>query len=216
MKVNKKCFYSSICLIIVFVAWTALVCLVDVEAIGPNGSTVGFATFNGFVHSITGCNMLLYTITDWLGLVPIVTAMCFAVLGLVQWIKRKNPLRVDYSILALGVFYIIVITVYVFFEFAVINYRPVLINGYLEASYPSSTTILVISVMITAIMQLRQRIKGRALMRFTEAVIVAFIMFMVIGRILSGVHWITDIIGGALLSFGLVGMYGSICNMHLR
>ena len=126
-----------------FVCWTALISFIDVQAIGPQNSKVGFATVNEFFHRLTGVNMSLYIITDWLGLVPIAFAFGFAILGLVQWIKRKSLRKVDYSLFVLGGFYIVVFLIYLLFEFVVINYRPVLINNYLEASYPSSTTMLV-------------------------------------------------------------------------
>lgn len=151
--------------------------------------------------------MLLYTITDWLGLVPFIFAIGFGFLGFSQWIKRKKIQLVDYDILILGGFYIVVIALYLFFEAVVINYRPVLIGGYLEASYPSSTTMLVLCVMPTSIMQISARIKNRILKSSIIIIITAFTVFMVLGRLISGVHWITDIIGGTLLSSGLVMMY---------
>ena len=190
-----------------FAVWTLLVSIIDVKAIGPNGSSVGFAALNAFVHRITGVNMNLYSITDWLGLVPIFVCISFAIFGLIQWIKRKKIKKVDYSILVLGAFYIIVITAYLMFENLIINYRPVLINGFLEASYPSSTTMLVLCVMPTAIMQIKDRIKNKLLFKIITAAISTFIIFMVIGRLLSGVHWFSDIIGGILLSIGLVALY---------
>ena len=212
-KKNKKTLVWGTSLLLSFVLWTVLVCFVDVQMIGPEESSVGFATLNRHVHNLIGVNMSLYTITDWLGLIPIGVAFGFAVLGLVQWVKRKSLLKVDRSILTLGGFYIIVMAVYLLFEMVVINYRPVLINGYLEASYPSSTTMLVMCVMPTAIIQFRTRIKNDLLRRCVMFTITVFIAFMVIGRLVSGVHWITDIIGGALFSTGIVLMYYSISNI---
>ena len=98
----------------------------------------------------------------------------------------------------------------------VINYRPVLINGYLEASYPSSTTVLVMCVMPTAIMQLGSRIKNKVLRNIVAVTIIVFIIFMVIGRLISGVHWFTDIVGGTLLSAGLVMLYRAIIGLEVR
>lgn len=212
-KKNKKALVCGASLLIAFVLWTVLVCLVDVQAIGPEGSSVGFGTLNGYVHDLTGVNMSLYVITDWLGLVPIGIAFGFAVLGLVQLIKRKSLLKVDRSILVLGGFYIVVMAVYILFETVVINYRPTLIDGYLEASYPSSTTMLVMCVMPTAMMQLRTRIKNKVFSWCVMVAIATFVAFMVIGRLVSGVHWITDIIGGALFSAGVVMIYKAIINL---
>ncbi len=199
--------FVGIGLFMVFMLWTVLVATVDKSPIGPNESNVGFSTLNGFVHRAIGCNMTLYTITDWLGLVPILVALGFAVLGLVQLIKRKSIKRVDRSIIFLGVFYIAVIAVYIFFEFVVINYRPVLIEGKLEASYPSSTTVLVMCVMSTALMQLGERMKNKTIRIVINSCILLFIAFMVITRAISGVHWISDIIGGCLISGCLISLY---------
>ncbi|MBR3939153.1 MAG: phosphatase PAP2 family protein [Bacteroidales bacterium] len=215
-KENQRNFCIATCMLFAFFLWTATIQFIDVQTIGPQGSSVGFATLNGFVHNLTGVHMSLYAITDWLGLVPLAFVMGFALLGLVQWIKRKYLLKVDYSILVLGGFYIVVMAVYVLFEVFVVNYRPVLIGGILEASYPSSTTMLVMCVMPTAIMQFNARIKNNILKRFVASAITAFVVFMVIGRLLSGVHWFTDIIGGALLSAGLVLMYRAIIRLEVR
>ena len=206
-KENKKNLYFSIGMLAVFVLWTVLIQYIDVRDIGPHNSSVGFSALNGFVHATTGVHMTLYNITDWLGLVPVTFALGFATLGLIQWLKRKSIKKVDYSILVLGGFYIVVMAVYLFFETVVINYRPVLINGYLEASYPSSTTILVMCVMTTAAMQLNSRIRNSILKQLVTSAITLFIAFMVIGRLVCGVHWFTDIIGGAMLSSGLVMLY---------
>lgn len=153
--------------------------------------------------------MSLYVLTDWLGLVPVGIAFGFAVFGLVLWIGRKKLLRVDRDILALGVFYLAVMAVYLLFEEVVVNYRPVLIEGYLEVSYPSSTTILVSCVMPTAGMQLKARVRNEWVGKLLFSLCLAFGAFMVIGRLISGVHWFSDIVGGLLLSGGLVAAYVS-------
>lgn len=215
MKRIRKSLIASMCLLAAFVLWTVAICFVDVRAIGPQGSSVGFAGINSFVHNLTGVHLELYNITDWLGLVPIFVCMGFGILGLVQWIKRKSIRKVDHNILILGGFYIVTIAAYLFFESVVINYRPVLINGYLEASYPSSTTMLVMCVMPTAIMQLGSRIKSKALRNIVAVSIITFITFMVIGRLFSGVHWFTDIVGGTLLSTGLVMLYRAIIGLEV-
>lgn len=213
---KKKDLCLAIWMFGAFVLWTIAIRFVDVQAIGPEESVVGFATINQLVHNFTGVHMILYIITDWLGLVPFVFVIGFALLGLVQWIQRKRLSKVDYNILVLGGFYIIVMAVYVLFEVFVVNYRPILIEGILEASYPSSTTILVMCVMATAIMQFHIRIKSIVLKRCIKISITAFIAFMIIGRLISGVHWFTDIIGGVLLSSGLVLMYRTLIRHKVR
>ncbi len=214
MKKQNKIFCTAIIFLSLFIAWTVLLKFVDLKPIGPDNSTVGLATINGYFQSLTGVNMALYTITDWLGLIPIFICLIFGVIGLLEWINRKSLLKVDFEILTLGGFYILVIILFLLFEKVVINYRPVLINGYLEASYPSSTTLLTMCVMPTAIIEFKRLIKNKSLSNFITVAIALFTAFMVIARLISGVHWLSDIIGGALLSTGLVALYYSLLLFH--
>ena len=208
-KISKKKIFVALGFAALFVLWTVLLGLVDVDNVGPRSSHVGFSSLNSAFHSLTGVHMTLYVITDWLGLVPLGIAFAYAVFGFIQLCKRKSLFKVDKSILVLGVFYVAVIFIYVFFENVVINYRPVLINGYLEVSYPSSTTLLTMCVMPTCQMELSSRIKKRKLNLILTALICGFTAFMVICRLISGVHWITDIIGGGLISAALVLTYSA-------
>ena len=190
-------------LVAAFVVWTLLIQIVDVQPVGQNGTDIGFATFNGWFHKLTGVHMTTYTITDWLGLVPLFICMVFGMIGLVQLIKRRSLLKVDYDIIVLGVYYILVMFGYVIFEMIPINYRPILINGFMEASYPSSTTLLVLGVMPTLVEQMNRRLKNAVLKRSIMVFTVLFSAYMVIGRLISGVHWFTDIVGSIFLSMGL-------------
>ena len=181
---KKRNFCIALGLLAAFALWTIAIRFIDVQPIGPQGSTVGFATLNSIIHTRTGVHMQLYTITDWLGLVPVAFGFGFAMLGLAQWIKRKSLLKVDRSILVLGGFYIATMAAYLVFESFVINYRPVLIAGNLEASYPSSTTLLVLCVMPTAMMQLRGRINNRVLRGGVSIAIASFIVFICSAQVL--------------------------------
>lgn len=199
-----------------FAVWTMAVRHVDVQAIGPEGSGVGMAGMNRFVHQLTGVHLWLYGLTDWLSVIPVGICVLFGVLGLRQWIQRKRLLDVDRELLLMGIFYIAVIAAYVFFEYAVVNYRPVLIEGVLEASYPSSTTMLVLCVMTTAGMELQKRIQNKALCVGVQISIAVFIGFMVLGRTISGVHWLSDIIGGVLLSVSLIMLYDTLRQLIVK
>ena len=200
----------GIVLLIAFVLWTFLILFVDVQAVGPNSSMVGFASFNTRFYQLTGVHMTLYTVTDWLGLVPIAVCLCFGCLGLYQLIKRRSLFKVDTDILLLGGYYILVIFGYLFFEMVPINYRPILIDGFLEPSYPSSTTLLVLSVMPTLAFQVKRRCDNLMVKQIIMILAILFSVFMVIGRLVSGLHWATDIIGSILLSIGLFKLYHGI------
>ena len=207
---SKIRFISGLIFITLFIMWTLAVVSVDVKPVGVNGTSVGFATLNTWFHNLTGVNMTLYNITDWAGLVPIFICMFFGVVGLVQLIKRKSLLKVDFDIIVLGVYYVIVILGYLVFEMIPINYRPILINGFMEASYPSSTTLLVLSVMPTVVFQCNKRLQSKKTKKLIELITVVFSLFMVVGRLASGVHWLTDIIGSCFLSAGLFYIYKAV------
>ena len=209
-EIRRKELLAGIILLATFALWTVLIRHIDVQKAGPNGTEIGFATINVWFHRLTGVHMLVYKITDWLGLVPIIICMCFGVLGLVQLIKRRSILRVDPDILLLGIYYVLVIACYLIFEMIPINYRPILINGNLEASYPSSTTLLVLSVMPTLKYQSDRRIANPMTRKSIALFVFAFSLFMVTGRLISGVHLATDIIGSVFLSSGLFMVYRSM------
>ena len=209
MKKGKNGIATGLILILAFILWTVLIQRVDVQPVGQNGTNIGFATVNTWFHRLTGVHMAIYTITDWLGLVPIVVCMGFGVLGLVQLIQRRSLKKVDSDILLLGFYYVLVILGYLIFEMIPINYRPIPINGVMEASYPSSTTLLVLSVMPTLVFQVNRRARGTAAKRITATLSILFSLFMVLGRLISGVHWMTDIVGAVLLSAGLYMLYRS-------
>ena len=215
MKETKTSLKISLISFTLFTLWTLTVKFYDIDSIGPDNSSVGLSKLNQLVHQMTGVNFVLYNLTDWLGLVPIIFCLGFGVLGLVQLIKRKSIFKVDFDILTLGGFYIVTLAIFLLFENVVINYRPVLINGYLEPSYPSSTTLLTMCVMPTAAIQLKMRVKPSWISKTVLTLIIIFVVFMVIVRLISGVHWFTDIVGGVLLSLGLVTLYYYVINIKV-
>lgn len=204
---NKNTLFTGTALLIAFIVWTILIQSIDVQPVGVNGTKIGFAAINTWFHGLTGVHLAVYTITDWLGLVPIGVCGFYGIIGLKQLIKRKNLFKVDADIILLGIYYVVVIFAYLIFEMIPINYRPILIDGYMEASYPSSTTLLVLSVMPSLKFQMTRRSSNVALRSAVNILATAFSAFMVIARLLSGVHWCTDIIGSVLLATGLFKMY---------
>lgn len=212
-KTGKQILKLGIMLVLLFAVWTVLIQTADVKPVGQNGTNVGFAALNKGFFELTGVHMALYTITDWMGIVPVIICLIFAAVGFAQMIARKSVFKVDYDIILLGFYYIIVIFGYLIFEMIPLNYRPVLIDGRMEASYPSSTTLLVLSVMPAFIFQIKCRLKNQAVKK--AAVISAYLYsaVTVTGRLISGVHWLTDIVGGILLSGGLFCVYKGIVLM---
>ena len=204
---QKKHLWTGLGYLLAFALWTLLICCVDVQEAGPMGRRVGFAALNLWFHRLTGVHMALYTVTDWLGLVPIAVCLGFGTLGLIQLLRRKSLRRIDPDILLLGLYYMLVIFGYLFFEAVPINFRPILIEGQLEASYPSSTTLLVLSVMPTLKLQIDRRSASAIIKKIVGVFTALFSAFMVLGRLTAGVHWASDIVGAVFLSLGLFFIY---------
>lgn len=213
-KRGKQLLSVGMIMMVVFAIWTVLIQSVDVRPVGQNGTSVGFATLNCWFHELTGVHMGIYSVTDWLGLVPIFICMLFGGVGFIQLVKRRSLLKVDFDIIILGIYYVLVILGYMIFEMIPINYRPILIEGIMEASYPSSTTLLVLSVMPTLSFQVKRRMKNTKMKNVINAFSILFSLFMVIGRTVAGVHWFTDIIGAVILSTGLYLIYQSSVLLH--
>lgn len=200
---NKKNILICVLLVLISIIYTLLVKYVDTSTIGPNGSVVGFSSLNSFVFNLTGNNMTLYKITEILGIIPILIALMYAVIGLIQVIDRKS-LKVDKELIALGILYIIVILIYVFFEKCIINYRPVFIDGILEASYPSSHTLLSICICGSALLINKYLFNNKKIYKYINIISIISMVLIVLGRLLSGVHWASDIIGSIIISITLL------------
>lgn len=203
MNKKRRNILISTILILLAIVFTILVKVVDVKTIGVNESKIGFATLNQFVFKTVGVNMTWYNITDWLGIIPILMAMIYAFIGVIQLIKRRSIFKVDKELIILGLFYIIVVFTYIFFEKIIVNYRPILMNGFLEASYPSSHTLITICLCGSSII-INNKLFNNRTTKITNILSAIIIVTTVVGRLISGVHWFTDIVGGILISIALL------------
>ena len=210
----KNNFIISAAMILLSVLFTLAVTKADVQMIGPLASKVGFATLNKNVFTLFPGSVFWDKITDLLAAFAIVVALCFVLIGVMQLVQRKSIFKVNKSILCLGCVYVLLGVLYVLFEIVKINYRPVLDNGELAASFPSSHTMLVCTIMGSGVIQLKKIIKNNKICRIASIVAIAIIVLMIIGRILSGAHWFTDVVAGALFGSTLVMLYyTAICEL---
>ena len=206
---KKKNIITSITMIILAVIYTILVKIIDVAPIGPNNSEVGFSKINGFFHNLLGSNMTIYKITEILGIIPLLMAGIYAIIGLVELIKRKSLNKVDYEIYALAGLYVVVLGLYVFFEKCIINYRPILIDGVLEASYPSSHTLMALCICGSSII-VNKRIFHKKIFNLENKLSIFLMITIILGRFISGVHWFSDIIGAIFISLALLSSFYTV------
>ena len=212
MNKKRKNFFITLILIFLAVVFTIFVKVVDVKPIGVNESSIGVASVNQVVFKTIGVNMMWYHITDWLGLIPVFIAIVYAFMGFNQLIKRKSLFKVDKEIMILGLFYIVLIFLYVFFEKFIVNYRPILMNGFLEASYPSSHTLMTICLCGSSII-VNKKLFNNKIAKFVNVLSLVVVLITVIGRLLSGVHWFTDIIGGIFIGVALLTTLYSVLDV---
>ena len=203
----------SILLGIVSIIYTIMLKTIDVKPIGPYHTKVGFATINNFVHIHLPKNMIWYNITKYLGYLTFILIIYYAIIGLKQLIKGKSLKKVDKKILLLGAFYVLVGIVYIIFEKVIINYRPVLMEGELEASFPSSHTMLALCVCASSLIMSKYYIKDKKIKQILDIVTWVVMVVLVIGRLISGVHWLTDIIGGIIISGFLLSILNTCLNI---
>lgn len=196
-------------LALLFIMFTLAVINVDVQKIGPVGSEVGFAFINGPVHDALPVNDLFYKLTTFLGYLALLAVLGYGAVGVWQLIKRRSLKKVDSQLISLGIFFVLVIFCYVLFEKLVINYRPVILDEGLEASYPSSHTLLALCV-FGAMMVPYPKLFSEKQLSLVRAAAGALVVLSVVGRLLSGVHWLTDIVGAVLLSAALLSGYVSM------
>ena len=211
-KNNNKNLIISLILILLAVTFVFLVKNIDVQAIGINNTYIGFATLNQFIFNAIGVNILWYHITDWLGIIPIFMSFIYAIIGFIQLIKRKSLLKVDKEILLLGVFYLFLILIYILFEKFIVNYRPILMNGFLEASFPSSHTLMAVCICGSSIMVNKILFENK-ISKFSNILSLIIIIVTILGRLISGVHWFTDILGGLIISVALLMTFYSVLQL---
>ena len=157
-------------------------------------------------------NPTIYKITEILGYLALLVVGVYGLIGLYQLIKRKSLKKVDKEIIILGIFYVVVICIYVLFEKVVINYRPVILDGILEASFPSSHTLLAICVCGSGIIVNNKIFNDYKYINIINKCLIVLLILIVIGRLISGVHWLSDIFGGVIIACTLLYTFNYFIN----
>ena len=216
MSLGRKFTFIGIGLMAAAILFTVMAAGVDVRPVGPNDSSVGLAGLNiafaeAFFADVPGVyksNAILFGISEFGGYLAILTALAFAALGVYRLIKRKSLFKVDYCILSMGVLFVVVGILYVMFNKFAINYRPVLeADGTLESSFPSSHTLLAVCIFVPAVFAAGRVIEDKRIAFIVSTILAFLAVLVVVCRLFSGVHWLSDMIGGLLYSAALVCVY---------
>ena len=204
-----KKFANSYIFASLFIFFSLWIRLFDVQPVGPEGSSIGFAGLNVAVHELFGMHLFWYKLTQLLGVAAIAVAAVFAVVGFIQLVQRKSLLKVNKKILMLGVIYILVILLYVLFEKVPFNYRPVVLDPAegLEPSYPSTHTMIILTIFGTAIGVIGDYLKNAKLVLLLKIICLVIMAVTIVGRLICGVHWFTDIAGGVIISLFFINLF---------
>lgn len=186
----------------------AFVCFVAFTLVVKFGNV---APVNAAVWQHLGTNAVWQTVTDWLGYVTILLALVFVGLLFWQMLRRKSLCRADRNLWAFAVVLVVMVLVYGFFELVVVNYRPLLVDGVAKASYPSSHAMLFATVLPLIMGQVWHYLKSKPWCIVCTVLLAGVLLVGVLGRLLSGVHWLTDIVAGLLVSLFLNGLYLALC-----
>ncbi len=209
---KKKKLLIDMCFLLFMVSlvYTLLIKFVDVRGIAADGSNVGFASINSFFKDLLPFNKTWYEISNVLGFIAILIAVLYAMLGCYQLVQVKKISKVDKRLLILAGFYIVFAILYVVFDKVAINYRPVMIDGEVEASFPSTHTMLAICICGSSLLVSKYFVTHKEIRKYIDVMSWGLMIFIVIARVLAGVHWITDIIGGIIISLLLLMIFYTI------
>ena len=216
---KKKLIMAAVC----FGLFLLLILLVKVVDVAPvpavEGTEIGLSKLNMAIHDLFGEHLGWYKITNLLGYLAILVALCFAAVGGLQLVYRRSILKVDKEILLLGCLYVVTVCFYVFFEKVIVNYRPLLMPDGTgpEASFPSSHTVLSCVILGSGLQLIKKYTKKNKTVQLILTVLFAVMLALIVaGRLLSGVHWFTDILGGLLLSTALLNAYEGLLKLWKR
>lgn len=218
---NKKTRVSPLLIVgaaffCLFIVFTILVKTVDVTYFPTEETTIGFSSLNLTVFQALGTNDLSFEVSEVMGLLILTAPVFFAFLAFSQWVKRKSLLKIDHDLWILFATYALTIAFYALFEIIVINYRPILVNDLIEASYPSSHTLLAIVIGGTSFLEVKNRMKW-VWLKVSLMVLLSFLTVAIpMLRLLSGVHWLTDIIAGILLGTSMLFLYQGIRSSFIK
>ena len=206
---RKKSLIQFVAVTLIAVVFTVLVKIVDVGFVSSTGSLVGFSSVNIPFSQKFGFNPIFYKVSEVLGYLVFLVIAVFAFIGCYQLIKRKSLMKVDKDLYALAITYVFTFALYIFFDkVLVINLRPIIMAGesIAEPSFPSSHTLLAVSVLGTAISECG-KIRRKSF-RVSLVIVLAILMgATVLSRLFSGVHWVTDIVAGILWGEVMMTLY---------
>lgn len=209
MKKHIINFSITAALFVVFAVFTIIAKFVDTGLVLTTNTKIGLSSINKPIFDSIKISDAWGTVSTVLFLVAALVALALIVIGVREFIKTKQLSKVNHKILFLIGLYMLTVFFYFLFEILIVNYRPLLDEGLAKASYPSSHTLLVCVVCLSACFVVPDYIKNKPLKITIISLLILISLLTPVTRMLAGMHWFSDIIGSLLLSAALVMCYYS-------
>lgn len=209
MKKHIINFSITAALFVVFAVFTIIAKFVDTSLVLTTNTKIGLSSINKPIFDSIKISDAWGTVSTVLFLVAALVALALIVIGVKEFIKTKQLSKVNHKILFLIGLYMLTVFFYFLFEILIVNYRPLLDEGLAKASYPSSHTLLVCVVCLSACFVVPDYIKNKPLKITIISLLILISLLTPVTRMLAGMHWFSDIIGSLLLSAALVMCYYS-------
>ncbi|MFA6611570.1 MAG: hypothetical protein WCS78_04205, partial [Bacilli bacterium] len=129
---QRNFFYGLIIFGLSFLILTILLFTVDRQTLTLDTPSVGLATMNQFFFP-NNHFPVWDTLTDIIMIFALFIILIAAFIGFIQLVTRKHLVKVNPTILSLGIIVITMMIIWVVFDKGwVVNYRPILVEGTIE------------------------------------------------------------------------------------
>ena len=186
----------------------------DLGSINLRALNNGFRGLFGYEQG--GYFRSLYLITEGLGVVSILACLFWTGMGIKDLIKYRDINDVDKSIFATWLLYVLALIVWRVTLKISVSYAPVSVHpkSALVVSFPCGNTFLIIISMCSSIYLIGYFLEEKK--KLVLALRVACIAILALGiilRTISGVNWLTDILGAIGFAVPAVVLYSFICEV---
>lgn len=209
MSETKKGLCITIVSLVLFNILMILLCFVNVKEVEPFGKIGLYGFNNTYRHDYNKTLDIISDVLLYLSIAAFVAAVVYFAYGL---IKNKFK-KVDYRLLVYFIITVCVVITYLIFDHVVkLNNRPNIIDGELEGSFPSTHVLMATYLLLPLTTLFFKEGREKDTKKIDLDTIVTTIAFVIIGamfvlRLWSGMHWMTDCIGGVLLGVFYFGFY---------
>ncbi len=196
--------YSLMGLGFLFIFLILLILLMSVDKASNIYKEIGLYNFNK-IFLVDYYNESWDGFSDVILYISILFILGLIIYGIYQLYKRKSLFKVDKDIILTGFGFVFIIIIwFIFDKFIDINYRPIAVNGSAQTSFPSTHVMLAcFSLLATTRIILKRNTNELKYNIITYGGVSILVILCSLGRILSKMHWTTDVLGAIFISLAI-------------